>query len=112
MEGSDFKKIQNHSNIGYPELEETCKGPRVQLLALPSTSPRVTPEVLMENAAVISADCPRGEAGQVNVAVHQSSLTIYTLDISGFYIWLFRYWCPCHLGREVWTWSIAFGETQ
>lgn len=35
----------------------------------------------MENGTVILADCPRGEAGQVNRAVQQSLLTIYTLRL-------------------------------
>lgn len=65
----------------------------------------------MENAAVILADCPRGEAGQVNVAVHQSFLTVYTLGLLPFIfgfsgirvlaIWAVRSGpVPLHLERD------------
>lgn len=65
----------------------------------------------MENAAVILADCSRGEAGQVNVAVYQSFPTVYTLEplpfISGFSgirvlaIWAVRSGPgPLHLERQ------------
>lgn len=65
----------------------------------------------MENAAVILAGCPRGEAGQVNVAVPQSFLTVYTSGLlpftAGFSgIGVLAIWAvrsgpgPLHLGTD------------